>query len=86
MLFLSSSIKQSSRHLIVCHLVNESFHLVNESFHKEQREDLKIMLEKSLAERNENTDHFGPILILFQVTTELNNMVMSPHKNLLSWQ
>ena len=79
MLFLSSSVKQSSRHLIVCHLVNESFH-------KEQREDLKIMLEKSLAERNENTDHFGPILILFQVTTELNNMVMSPHKNLLSWQ
>lgn len=79
MLFLSSSIKQSSRHLIVCHLVNESFH-------KEHREDLKIMLAKSLAERNENTDHFGPILILFQVTTELNKMVTPPHKNLLSWQ
>lgn len=28
MLFLSSAIKQSPRHLIVCHLVNESFHKV----------------------------------------------------------
>lgn len=26
--FLSSAIKQSSRHLMVCHLVNESFHKV----------------------------------------------------------
>lgn len=28
MLCLSSAIKQSPRHLIVCHLVNESFHKV----------------------------------------------------------
>lgn len=28
MLFLSSAIQQSSRHLMVCHLVNESFHKV----------------------------------------------------------
>lgn len=44
------------------------------------------MLVKSLAKRNKNTDHFGPTLILFRVTTEMNKMLTPPHKNLLSWQ
>lgn len=59
MLFLSSAIKTSSRHLMVCHFVNESFH-------KERavRRPKNYAREESGWEDN-NMGHVGPTLHLF---------------------
>lgn len=59
MLFLSSAIKTSSRHLMLYHFVNESFHKKGAV-----RRSKNYAREESGWEDN-NMGHVGPILHLF---------------------
>lgn len=59
MLFLSSAIKKSFRHLMVCHFVNESFHKERAARRP------KNYASKESRWKDDNMNHVGSTLHLF---------------------